>query len=187
MGEGLPDAGKVLWANADARIAHLEHRLFTVAGQRNLYRAAAIGELDRIVQKILDDLGEAQGIGVGVKRFSRQADGQLPVAPVGHGLKLRHRVLDRSAEVGSLSTQLDMAAGDAGDVEQVVDQARHMIDAALDRVARCDRFPLPTADHVEDMDSIAQRRQRIAQLVREGRQKLVLPPIGGRQVDRIAP
>src|SRR5207244_8699174 len=120
LGEGFPDAGKVLRRDTDARIAHLEDGLAIVAGQRNLYLAALAGELDRVVQKILDDLGQAQGIRVDVQRVSRQADGQLPVGRVGHGLKLRHGVLDRSADVGGRSTQLDVAAGDAGDVEQVV-------------------------------------------------------------------
>ena len=81
--------------------------------------------------------------------------------------------LQRFVNRGHLETELELAFGDAGDVEQIVDQARFQFHVAPDDgerlahfgIVRCARFQF--ADHRDD------RRKRIAQFVREQGQKLI--------------
>ena len=134
------------------------------------------------MQQILDDLSQPHGIGIDNQRFTRHANGELAVCRARHRPERLQDFLDCGTEVDVLSMELDMAARDAGNVEQVVDQARHVADAALDRVACLDASRLLAANRVEDLDPVGERRQRIAQLVGEGRQKLILPPVGRREL-----
>src|SRR4051812_18789626 len=87
---------------------------------------AALGELRRVVQQVEDDLREAGGIRVYADRlgvdvyFERMSRG-FDVRPRRfHGVEQDRRQLDR------LLAQLDLASRDAGDIEKVVHQPRHV-------------------------------------------------------------
>ena len=87
---------------------------------------------------------------------------------------------DRLAAHGSCA-RLDRAARDARDVEQVVDQPRQVQRLAVDDVARPLSCGLSIDAARHDLDGVADRRERIAQLVREDREELVLVPVGSLQ------
>ena len=74
---------------------------------------------------------------------------------------------------------LDHAARDARDLEQVVDQAHEMVHLALHDVCDLRRRGIGRAARIlSRCEAGEQRRQRIAQLVAERGQELVLAPIG---------
>ena len=109
---------------------------------------------------------------------------QLDDEPVPARLDQRARGLDGAAasavvELDPLPAQLELAARDARDVEQVVEQPRHVIDLAVDHVAApTSTAPRSRAAVLLIVRRVADRRERIAQLVRQRRQELVLAAIG---------
>ena len=77
-----------------------------------------------------------------------------------------------------LAAQIDVAARDARDVQQVVDQPREVLHLPLDHVARPGELRIGQRAPAHDLDRVADRRERIAQLVREHGEELVLVPVG---------
>jgi hypothetical protein len=76
------------------------------------------------------------------------------------------------------SAQLDLAAGDARDVEQVVDEARELAHLAVDHVVGPLQARRGGGLGAQDLDRVAHRSERIAQLVGEDREELVLAAVG---------
>ena len=89
-----------------------------------------------------------------------------------------HRRADHGLEIDVILLELELAARDARDVEQVVEQQRHVLHLALDDLAAPLALALVGGVRIEDAHGVADRRQRIAQLVRQRRQELVLAAIG---------
>ena len=96
---------------------------------------------------------------------------------LGQGLRRLDRRIDQRAQVERAAPQLEDAAGDARDVEQVVEQARHVRELPVDHPARVRHHGHGRAGP-EQPRGIADRRERVAQLVAEGRDELVLAPAG---------
>ncbi len=111
----------------------------------------------------------------------REIEAHVEVFGVDLPLANLERAMDRPVGVDRLGRQLELAVGDARDVEQIVDQPRLELDVApddLERVARGGRVhhPVQLGDHGDD------RREGVAQLMGEQRQELVLGGIGGDEV-----
>jgi len=143
-------------------------------------------ELDGVPEQVGDHLGDAGTVGVHRQRARGQPRLELDAA----ALEGRPVVLDglpgELDEIEPRPLQLDLVARDAGDVEQVVDHARELADLAVDDVPRPLRGvgPRGVLDHVQ---AAADRRQRVAQLVRQHGDELALAPIGLAQlVDELA-
>ena len=97
----------------------------------------------------------------------------VSIAPRWSSTVERHQ----GGQVERLLAQQDLAARDARHVEQVVDQPGHVPDLAVHHVA-CRRGDRGTdARHLQDVQRIANGCQRIAQLVSEHGQELVLAAI----------
>ena len=80
-----------------------------------------------------------------------------------------------------LLLQEDLAPGDAGHVEQVVDDVHHMVDLAIDDRDRPASLVPVQSQALEHGDAASYRRQRVAQLVREHGHELVLVAALGAQ------
>ncbi|MFO0617663.1 MAG: hypothetical protein U0414_34025 [Polyangiaceae bacterium] len=97
------------------------------------------------------------------------------LAPIEERARALDRSVDHRDEVDPLALELEHAPTDAGDVEQVVDEPHHVIELPVHRGERARRrrlaVRLPRDQHVEPG---AERRERVAQLVREDREELVL-------------
>jgi len=98
-------------------------------------------------------------------------------APGDQRLAGGHRILDRLAEIEALPAQFDEAAIEAGDFEQIVDQADEMIDLARHGFAQARRL-LALDARTQNVQTSANRRQRVAQFMGEHGQKLVLAAVG---------
>ena len=76
--------------------------------------------------------------------------------------------------------QLELPRTDASHVQQVVDQPHEMLELPVHHVERAHQ-PRIRIDLARDLQPVAQRRQWIAQFVRERRQEFVLAAVGGAQ------
>ena len=78
--------------------------------------------------------------------------------------------------------QHDLARGDPRHVEQVVDEPHHQRDLALDHGPHSPHGLRGVAGEADQLESGADRRQWIAQLVRQEREELVLARVGFAQL-----
>src|SRR5579862_6388343 len=86
------------------------------------------------------------------------------------------RAGDEHREVGRSEPKIDLASGDARYIQQIIQQPRHVADLPLDDVGG--PFALArVGDVLEHITRVADRRERIAQLMREHREKFVLATI----------
>jgi hypothetical protein len=90
----------------------------------------------------------------------------------------RDRVLDDLPGVDVPAVQLELAARDARQVEQIVDQPRLQLDVALDH-GKLARVAGEVGIGFEARDDGEHRRQRRAQLVAQGGEEAVLGLVGG--------
>jgi hypothetical protein len=118
------------------------------------------------VSSIVTTASRAPGAGYGQST-------RLQVGPVVLG-----RLPDDLGEIAPLLVELELLPGDAGDVEQVVDQPRHVRDLAIDHVAGPRHGRLRRPEPAQDVDGVADRGEGVAQLVGEDGQKFVLAPVG---------
>ena len=87
-----------------------------------------------------------------------------------------HRRVHGVSQVYPFDMQRDLAPGNPADIEQIVEQARHVLQLALHHRQHGLRLWLGTR-HSQDLDAVADRCERIAQLVGEAREELVLAAI----------
>ena len=89
-----------------------------------------------------------------------------------HGQFHHHLQLDR------LLLEDHLASRDPGDVQQVIHHASHVLDLILDDLDRPLEVRAVEPFDLHDLHGVADRRQGIAQLVREHGEELVLPLVG---------
>ena len=82
-------------------------------------------------------------------------------------------IADRSV---AFLSELDLAAGNAGDFEEVIDQSHQVVDLSLHDSVEI-RGGLRRTGEAQDVQGVANRREGIAQLVGERGKELVLSPV----------
>ena len=87
-----------------------------------------------------------------------------------------------SASVHRLLAQLELVLRDPRDVEQVVDQADHVLHLAFGMCRARSTSAASSRVEPHDLQRAADRRERVAQLVREHRQELVLATVARREI-----
>ena len=85
--------------------------------------------------------------------------------------------MDELVELETLLLQANLVARDPGDVEQGVDQIRQLRGLAIDHSQGAAGLLPAGRGAVEDVEAILDGSERVAQLVGEHRQKLILAPI----------
>jgi Tfp pilus assembly protein FimT len=139
---------------------------------------AAVGVLGRVVQQVRQDLRQARGVAVQEHRTVRQVDLQLVAVQVDIGAHHFQRVVDHRFQLDAAHLDRELAGVDARDVQQVVHQAHHLAQLAFHDVGGALGRLGVAAAQAQDVEAGADRRQRIAQLVRQGRQEFVLAAVG---------
>jgi hypothetical protein len=151
-----------------------EPRLVGSALQLDRDRLLGQRELGGVVEQVADDLRQPHRIGAHPhRRFGNSHVGRA--ATLQGRLAQLERARDDVADVDALAAQLDLARGDPRDVEQVVDHPREVRDLALDHLPLAVGRRVAPRHHLERGDD---RRERIAQLVAEHREELVLGAVG---------
>ena len=136
-------------------------------------------ELRRVVDEVGQHLRQPHGVAVQVDRllaavppcssWSRAAT---------RGRAGLHGALDQCRQAELLGLDHHLALHDARDVQQVVDEPRHVIGLPADHIAGPVHRGLRDVVALHDVHGVADRRQRVAQLVGQHRQELVLAPVG---------
>jgi hypothetical protein len=146
---------------------------------------ARLGIFDGVVEKIGEDLREAHRIGVDVERFGRRRHRQGMAAAFERGLRGFDGVGDGVAQIDARPAQLDLPARDARHLKQIVDQPDEMLRLTVDHAEELATAAVALRRFaLQHIDGVADRRERIAQLMRQRRQKLILAAIGLAQLRR---
>ncbi len=137
---------------------------------REPHRGFGIAVLGGVGQEVGEDLRQPRR--VGVDRQAARRDGHLEhlTAAFEHRTRQLDRACRHLADLDQFTAQLDLAAGHARHVQQVVDETLEGGHLPLDHVLLARRLVL----EAHQLQCRQDRRQRIAQLVAEHGQELVL-------------
>lgn len=164
--EHLEHLGQHLGRDAHARVADGNRRRIALVPDADHDIAAIIRVLGRVAEQIGENLRQAHGVALDPQRFVRLRHAQ----PVAAGANRRLRRLDRIAhDLGHAQTllaQRECAAADARNFEQVVNQSYQVIDLSLHHLVDRRRRGVAIARETQQMQRVAQRRERVAQFVR---------------------
>src|SRR5689334_12321414 len=84
-------------------------------------------------------------------------------------------------EIERSTLQAHFSAGHPSDFQKIVDKARHVLDLTRQNVTDLLQYLRLVCRDLEKLSDVRHRRERIAELVCEHRQKLVFRPIRGAQ------
>ena len=172
--------GQQLGRDADARVAHPQDDLVVESLGIQGDLAAVRGVLGGVVQQIRHNLLEPAGSASSHDRLARASStvSSCRRASIERAGNL-DGVIDRielSSTVSFRSSILPRVI--AGDVEQVVDQAGHVPDLALDDRESPVDVRRVDVGRSEDQQGIQDRSQRVAQLVGQHGEEFVLAAVG---------
>ncbi len=177
--EQVEGPSEELLAHAHPVVGHPDHRLVAFGHHRERDVPADVRVLGRVVDQVGEHLHEARGIGVERQRPGRQRHRELLPLLDDHRATDLHRLQEQGAQLYRLLAELDLALADARHVQQIVEQALHVLHLPRnDGAVAGSLLFLARRGAIEDLDGAEDGRQRIAQLVRQHRQKLVLAAIG---------
>src|SRR5258706_2535761 len=165
LDEKIPYVRKPVARDADAVIAHAHHDAAKLALGAYLDTPAGVGVFHGFEQADLEDLLQPHAIGDRVERLLWQVHHELVASGFERSLARLEGVADLARDVERLAPELGRAARDARDVEQVLDEPRHLRDLPVHRFEQ-DALALGIdvfrPQHVQRRP---QRRERVAQLV----------------------
>ncbi len=175
--EWLEDAREQLAAHADAVVGDAQHRVAAFVAHRDRDRAVDRRVLDRVDHQVGDDLLEARGVGLQPRRLQILDDAMLtePAAAAQRGERLR----GRRGKVEGAQLEDNFAHDGAAGVEKVVGEAREVLGLPADDAARARRVFGADAGMIEQARRVHDRAERVAQLVAEQGEELVLGAVGG--------
>ena len=139
---------------------------------------SGIGVLGRIRQEVREHLGHTQRIGRKQHALGWQVDRQHVALRIDCGTCGLHRSADDGGEICHLGAQLQGAPRDTRDIEQIVEQQRHLPDLAIDDFVAPALLRLGRRRRLGNECRLSYGSKGIAQLVRERREKFILAPIG---------
>ena len=176
--EQVPHLQELVLCNADTVVADLDQHVRALVHGGDLDTPARLGVLHRVQDQVLEDLLQSNPVCHHRQRLGGQADHHLMAADLERALAGFERVANFGGDVDGLAAQFDDAAGDARDVQEILDQPRHLRHLpvhGLEQGLGALRLDRVDAQH---MKCGAHRRERIAQFVGERGEELVLPPVG---------
>ncbi len=163
--------------DSGAIVVHRDHHVLTFAARAQRDAAARCGVLGGIVEQVGEDLREAHHVRLQHDRLRGKRHRELVLRGVDQRPARLERGVDHRCEIDRLLTQLDLAQRDSGHFHQVVDQPRHVADLPIHHLQDT-RPALAELRQPQHADRVADRRERIAQLMREHREERVLAPVG---------
>jgi hypothetical protein len=180
--EPVEDALPLSGIDSDAVIGDHQPGRLAFAPHGDLDRATP-SELERVRQKVRDDLLDAQAVPAPTHRLGR-IELHLAPGPLESDFEVAEDVLHRLDEIHVGGFEPEFAGLDARDIEQIVHLTRQALALPGDAVERLDhplRPDRPAAQFfVEPLDGQHERSKRRPQLVRGDRDELLA------QTDRLA-
>ena len=164
--------------DADPVVANTYEHVAILALDGHLDAAARLGELRGVVEEIPEDLSQPCGIGIDDHRLGQMRHRELVAAFHDAGpARLDRRVHDLG-QFDAFFAKLQPVARDATHVQQVIDESGQVSHLTIDDAARPLQLGRARIRHLQDLNGVPDRRQRIAQLVREHRDEFVLATVG---------
>ena len=181
MHEQVKDVRQGFRCDAPAIVGYPHDRHFAADLRRYRDGAPVLRIFRRVIEQVGEHLGQPYGIAIDIGRQRRNLDVDLLLAGSKQRAARFDRLFDDCAEGDGLSLQRDLAGGQARHFEQIIEEPGHVIDLAIDDLdgPMQDRFC--HLDPAQNRDGIADRYQRIAQLMGQHRDELFLPPMGLRR------
>ncbi len=171
--EHLEDAFHLAGFQANPGVTDLHLRAVAEHAGAQLDAAVGFGILGRVVEQVGEYLRQPRL--VGDERHGLL--GQVHHQRVSALFDQRTRGLDGAfhdlAQRCRVLAQGELGLADPGNVEQVIDQAHHQRQLPLHQ---CQQLAVHRGGHAQHGQRVLQRCQRVAQLVRQRRQELVLAP-----------
>ena len=169
--ERLEDAGQDARVDPDPVVSdpNLSHP--ALRRHSDLDAPAARRVLERVGQKIVQDLLQAHG--VALRGEARAGGPKRELDPVAHreGPMRLHAALDQLGQVDRHSDDGDLSQSQPGEIQEVVDQPRQQVGLPADHSALAGQRLGILVLH--QLDRRQHRRQRVAQLVAEHRQETI--------------
>src|SRR5262245_29662444 len=177
LSETVKDIRQEIRADAFARVAHGDANVRVYALQERFDAASLRGELDRVGEQVPDHLLQARRVAGNLANFA----GEISLARASSGVRRRvyglNRLLNYRDQVHWPDLQPELAADDAGRVEQVINQLRLRLPTALDDVRRMFNFR-GVQPAVTQQGRVSENRvQRRAQFMRHEREEFILHPV----------
>ena len=176
--EEIENGCELRGGDADAIVGHRGDDVVAIGLGFDRDPAAAGGVARGIGEQVGEDLGQPGRVGMKHRITIRQPQLHLMVPRLDRGLRGLERARDHGAKSHLLATKLEGAAGDAAYVEQVVQQHRHVAALPVDDLVAEGGLDGGRAFRLEEVHRVPDRRQRIAKLVRQHRDVVVLAPVG---------
>jgi hypothetical protein len=177
-GENMSNSRAAAGRDADAVVRHGDERLGALPLGAHAQVAAGLGVVRRVVEQVREDLRQPHGVGVEPDRLAGQRHDELVLPALDRGAARLDRRGDHVRELDASAAQLETPVRDARDIEQVLEQARHVADLPLDDLRAPAQLAVLQVARQEHLHAAPDRRERVAQLVRQHRQELVLAPVG---------
>src|SRR5438552_4460459 len=177
LDEPVEDAREEHGTYAHAAVLHPKHRPGSLAPDLDVNRAACGRVAEGVLHEIEHHLLDPRGVAVDPHGLTGQGDGMITDlagrAQCGQG------VIGGFVEVEGAAGELDLARHDPPDVEEVVDQSSELLHLAGDDLAGVrGGDAVRIIDAVQAVHGIADGPQRVAELVTQHGQELVLEPVG---------
>ena len=138
------------------------------------YLSAEVRVFRRVVEQVANNLGEAREVAFDEQPLRGKIHREIVPALDDQRAARLQRPRDERGDFHRIAPQVDRAAGDASDVEQIVDQPCQVQRLPFDDVVRPRDLCIVDLTIAHDLHGVVDRRERIAQLVREDRDEFVL-------------
>ena len=116
-------------------------------------------------------------IGIENDRLGRKMDAEFVSRGIDQWSRGFDRTANRRGELDALPAELQFAARNSRDLQQVVDQPHEVGQLAFEHAARLLRHRRLALARFQQLDRVANGSQRVAEFVSQRRQKFVLPPV----------
>src|SRR5262245_33838962 len=136
LAEAVKYIGQEIRADAFARVAHGDANVRVNALQPRFDAASLRGELDGVGEEVPDHLLQANGVAGDLADFVREISLERDTFGVRRRADRLNRLLNYRDQVNWPDLQPELAADDAGRVEQVIDQLRLRLSVPLDDLRR---------------------------------------------------
>ena len=174
LGEHLEHALGVFWRHADAVVAHGDDDLSVLHLHLQVDLAARRGVLDRVGEQVRQHLVQSQRIGIELDRVGGNVDFQHVPGRVEERPRRLERGFDDRRQQHLLAMQFEPPESEPGDIQQVVHQALHRLGLPPHHLSRRLAIAAAHAGRQQQGCGAVDRRQRVAQLMRQHRQEAVL-------------
>ncbi len=175
--EQIENARQHVDGNADAAVAHRHDGMVAFAAPGEPDLPAFLRVLGRVVQQVGDDLRKPHRIRNQGHGLVRHGHRQLVMRRLDQRAARLDGALEHRAEVDGLLAQLDAAPRHARDLHEIVDEPDEVVHLALEHLVDLRGGGRVEPRRAQDLQAVANRRERIAQLVSERGEELVLAPV----------